>query len=134
MYIKPVECYIHIFFGIYSHQGEISNILHIHKMNNDEFYHLIDDAGLEYIQVGDEKRSREFVIGKRISYKREGLITKIIFNGDNMSLQYMDGVTPNIKLSKEEEMKINNKLLKLGFFTNTEYYIINSYESNLIKG
>ena len=50
-----------------------------------------------------------------------------------MSLQYMDGVTPNIKLSKEEEMEINNKLLKLGFFTNTEYYIINSYESNLVK-
>jgi hypothetical protein len=133
MYLKPVECSSHIFFGVYSHQGEISNILHIHKMKQEEFYHLIDDAGLEYIQVGDEKRSREFIIGKRISYKREGFVTKLVFSNENMSLEYMDGTKPNIKLTKEEEMEINSKILKLGFFTNTDYYLINSYQSNLIK-
>ena len=132
-YLKPVEFSSHIFYGVYSHQGEISNILHSHGIKNEDFFQLVYDNNLDYSRIGDGKRSNEYVIGKRIHSYRDTNVIKMLFVDNQMRLEYMNGKSPNIKLSNEEEREINSILLKIGFFPNSEYYLVNTYEAHLVN-
>jgi len=119
---------------VYSHRGEIANILHLKKLKDDDFYFLITEFGLEYTKIGDTKRSNNYIVGKRIHSYDNTTVMKLVFTDNQMKFQYMNGTTPDIKLDKKEEMEINNKLLKLGFFSNADYYLVNTYKSNIING
>lgn len=135
MFLRPVQCDAYIFFGIYTHIGELSRVLGRNHMDMDAFKTYLANKDITLFKIGDNERAKEFVIGKQIDYYKNFIATEILFNPDDsiQCLRHLNGEMPKIKLPKEKELEINRNLLQLGFFANARYYFFHSYSTHLIK-
>lgn len=133
MFLKPVNCNFILFYGVFTNDAEISNILRLKKMSHDDFYGYIYSQGLQYQRVGDNKRAKEYIVGKQLDYYNDFVAMKIKYNEGKFRFEHMNGQPVPAQLTPVEEMEVNHKLLELGFFPNTNYYLFHNYDSNLIK-
>ena len=132
MFFKPVECNASIFYGIFVSIGEIQSAMKRFKFKGD-IYSFIYSNGIEYVSVGDNKLSQEFLIGKKIDFYHNFLAVKLKFGEDGMYLQHLDGQIPNIKMSDFEEVELKKKLFQMGFMNNLDYYMVHNYKSNRLE-
>jgi len=133
MYIKPVQCSLYVYYGTFTHAGEISNILKNKRLSQDDFYAYIAQAGLMYRRIADEDRSKEIIVGKQLDYYQDFVAMKLIQTGEGVQMKHLNNSSVKLRLTSEEETEVEQKLLKLGFFPNCSYYMFHSYNSRIFK-
>jgi len=133
MYVKPVQCSLYMYYGTLTHAGEIANILRNKKLTKDDFYAYVSKAGLTYRNIADEDRSKEIVVGKMLDYYPDFVAMKIKHTADGIKMSHLNKTPVKMKLTQEEELKVNQALLGLGFFPDCGYYMFHSYSSKIIK-
>ena len=133
MYVKPVTCNMMLYYGVFTNEAEISNILHVKKLKLEDFYGYIYSRDLQFQRVGNSKNSKELVVGKQLDYYNDFVAMKIMHVGSEIKCTHMNGKDIKLKLTSQEENEVNTKLLELGFFPNTNYYLFHNYDSKLIK-
>jgi hypothetical protein len=133
MYVKPVQCSLYTYYGVLTHEGEIANILRNKRLQKEDFYVYIAQAGLNYRKLADEERSKEIIVGKQLDYYPDFVAMQIKHTKDGITMNHLNKTPVKMILDKQEEMKINQKLLELGFFPNSGYYMFQSYCSKIIK-
>lgn len=130
MFLKPIEVDVFIYYGIFVGQGEVDHVLKRNQQKGN-MYEFIYGQSLEYMRVGDSKKSKEYVIGKQIDLCRNFSAIRMHYDmNGKLTMAHMNRTKIEPKLSKETEMGIKEKLFKIGFLVEPDYYLFHSYTVN----